>query len=111
MATHDFDMEIRQINGTKITGGAASTEVRLYRMSDQSYWDFNDSSWKTSGWTTITAAMSEVDATDVPGVYRYTLDYTGWADGFYHIYCDYTGVPKQGGGRDFRLYEGNFYAI
>ncbi len=41
-----------------------------------SWLDFNDGTFKTSGWTTRQAAMTEVSVGNAPGVYRATLDLT-----------------------------------
>lgn len=53
-----------------VTGLAPVVAVR--KGSD--YLDFSDLTFKASGWTTRQQALAEVDATDSPGSYEFSLD-------------------------------------
>lgn len=54
--------------------GKTDIKVDVRRVSDGMFFDFADSTFKGSGWTTRQATMTEVDSTNAPGVYQYTLD-------------------------------------
>jgi len=51
--------------------GLATVVLAIQRTSDGFWLDFNDSTFKSSGWTTRQQAMTEVSATLAPGEYRY----------------------------------------
>lgn len=95
-----FDM-----NGGK-TGGAASTTLKIMRTSDEKLFDWSDSTFKSSGWTSLTTTLSEQDATNLPGVYRKTVTVTTWTDGEYHAFVEYTGTPKNFGDWSFDVLGG-----
>lgn len=84
--------ELYGADGTGITGEGANLEVKVKRDSDDYFYDFDDSTFKASGWTTISAAMSEVNATVVPGEYEYSLDISNFSDGIYTAYIQYSGT-------------------
>ena len=70
--------------GTTITGlGDVLVEIR--RKSDGFYYDFNDTTFKASGWTTRQQAMTELDVTNSAGVYYYDFNTTGLSDDEYFI--------------------------
>lgn len=52
--------------------GLTSIYVRIRRVSDGYYLDWNDSTFKNVGWTTLDKLTSEVDATNFPGLYEVT---------------------------------------
>ena len=52
--------------------GLTSVYVRIRRVSDGYYLDWNDSTFKNVGWTTLDKLTSEVDATNFPGLYEVT---------------------------------------
>ncbi len=58
--------------GTLLTG-LVNVLLRIRRDSDGFYYDFADDTFKASPGT-IEIAMTEVDATELPGVYRYEFD-------------------------------------
>ncbi len=53
--------------------GLSDVYLRIMRQSDDYYLDFGDMTFKASPGT-ATVAMSEVDATNLAGVYRYVFD-------------------------------------
>lgn len=72
-------------SGQPLTG---YTSIRCYVMRDNGdQYDFNDSTFKASGWTTRLATMTQVDATIAAGWYKYGagFDTTGLANGRYVI--------------------------
>jgi len=48
--------------------------VAVRRLSDNYYLDFDDTTFKSSGWTTRQVAMTEVSISVAPGLYQYVLD-------------------------------------
>ncbi len=44
--------------------------VRVRRMSDGFYLDFSDNTFKSVGWTTLNAALGELDPVLAPGLYE-----------------------------------------
>lgn len=53
--------------------GLSNVYLRIMRQSDDYYLDFGDMTFKASPGTP-TVAMAEVDATNLPGLYRYVFD-------------------------------------
>jgi len=78
-------------NGAAITGGGASTSLAIRRGSDGFYLDFNDSTFKSTAWGARTSVMTE-NALDL-GWYHKTIATTGWTDGIYLGFFNYTGSP------------------
>ncbi len=69
--------------GAAVTG---STNIRVdIRRDDGLFFDFADSTFKSSGWTTRQATATEVSSTNAPGSYRTTVDTTGWSAGHYVV--------------------------
>lgn len=67
--------------------GSTNLRVQVRRQSNGHFFDFNDSTFKASGWTTKQATLTEVSSTDEPGWYSLSggLDTSGWADGSYLV--------------------------
>lgn len=67
--------------------GSSNLRVQIRRIADGFFLDFNDSTFKSSGWTTRQATLAEIDATNAPGEYRRTngVDTTGWSSGSYAV--------------------------
>lgn len=70
-------------NGALLTGKAASTALKIRRVSDGYLLDWDDLAFKASGWGHSSTALLEVDATNLPGEYRKVVVITAWTDGFY----------------------------
>ncbi len=54
--------------------GVTDLLISIRRVSDDFYYDFNDNTFKSTGWTTRRQAMTELDATNDPGLYYYDFD-------------------------------------
>jgi len=52
--------------------GKADLFIRVRRGSDNFYLDWDDLLFKSSGWTTLDKPLTEVDATNSPGLYEIT---------------------------------------
>jgi hypothetical protein len=72
------------ISGTKVTG-LTDVLLTIRRNSDDYYLDFDDNTFKASGWTTRQKVMGEKDATNSAGVYFYDWDTSGFDDDQYHL--------------------------
>jgi len=83
MSASDLQVEVTDtaaaldvsVNGA--TGGVTGlTMVVAIRngITSNSWLDFNDNTFKTSGWTTRQAAMTEISAGNAPGQYQYLLN-------------------------------------
>ena len=54
--------------------GLGNVLLSIRRVSDGYWLDFDDDTFKASGWTTRQQAMTQTDVTNDPGVYHYDLD-------------------------------------
>lgn len=70
--------------GDPVTG-LTDVLVLIRRVSDGFYLDFDDNTFKDSGWTDIDQVMSEVNAVHSAGEYLYDFDTTGFADDIYEF--------------------------
>ena len=75
----DFLTDLGTLSGTLYP------TIEIRRKSDGYYLDFNDNTFKVSGWTTRQQDMSELDSVSSPGVYYYDFDTTGFADDEYFL--------------------------
>lgn len=83
-------------SGAAITGGAASTGLKARRGVDGFLLDWDDLTFKNTGWTTLSTTYAEVDATNLAGYYKKSnIDITAWNDGWYQFASSYTVVPKR----------------
>lgn len=64
-------VEARDKTGDPLTG-ATDLFVRLFRDSDGEFFDWADLTFKAAGHTTLNKLLTEVDATNAPGLYRVT---------------------------------------
>jgi len=75
--------------------GLSTVVLAIQRVSDGFWYDFNDDTFKASGWTTRQATMSEVSSSLAPGEYYYDWDTSAivspTADDTYMIRIDETG--------------------
>jgi hypothetical protein len=71
-------------NGSSITG-LSDVLLSIRRISDGYWLDFDDNTFKNSGWTTRQQAMTEIDAANDAGKYKYDFDTSGYADDTYQM--------------------------
>jgi len=71
----DWPIEVLALDGSlaPITG-SLTILLSIRRKSDDYFLDFNDDTFKASGWTTREVAMTQVDATNAAGEYAYDWD-------------------------------------
>jgi len=67
--TEQFYYKIFDQDGAPLTG-VTGLKLRISRVSDDYILDWNDDTFKASGWTTIEQTLSEVDTTNLPGLYK-----------------------------------------
>jgi hypothetical protein len=65
--------------------GHTDVLLTIRRDSDDYYLDFDDDTFKASGWTTRQKVMGEKDSTNSPGVYFYDWDTTDHSGDNYHM--------------------------
>lgn len=65
-----LELWIYDLNGEGVISQAPKLSVR--RLSDNQFLDFNDNTFKSSGWTTRQATMTEIDAVLSKGGYGYS---------------------------------------
>lgn len=72
-ATEPIIVLVRDESLAPLTG---KTDILLsiWRLSDGDFYDFDDDTFKASGWTDRQIAMSEVDATNAAGEYQHDWD-------------------------------------
>jgi hypothetical protein len=54
--------------------GLSDVLLAIRRISDGFFYDFNDDTFKSTGWTTRQQVMTETDSTNDQGVYHYNFD-------------------------------------
>jgi hypothetical protein len=69
--TEEIRLDVRDLAGDPLTG-ATGVQIRIQRASDGQFFDFDDSTFKTSGHTERDTALVQVDATLLPGIYELT---------------------------------------
>lgn len=103
--SQDITWGIWDSNNNPITGGAASTSIKVRKVSDNKLLDWNDLAFKNNGWTTSAATLAEIDATNLAGYYHKSVYVANWTDGWYQFFVRYTGSPVQNG--DIEMYVKN----
>ncbi len=83
----EYTVGIYSSTGAGITGSTGLT-IKLRRVSDGYFYCFTHSAFEASPHDSD-AVMTEIDATVLPGEYKYTFTVTSWADGFYTAYMNY----------------------
>lgn len=101
----DFKASLYDSNGSGITG-SSDLKIKIKRDTDDFFFDFDDSIFKNSGWTTIAEAMSDIDIANVPGEYEISVDVSNWNDGIYTVYYVYSGSPSWTSAGEFALADG-----
>lgn len=69
-------------SGNTLTG-LSNVFLKIRRLSDDKYIDFDDNTFKSSGWGSVTKVMTEVDSTNSPGEYGYSFSTSGFSDDIY----------------------------
>jgi len=93
--------------------GLATVVVKIWRASDGYFYDFNDDTFKASGHTSITASMTQFDATNAPGVYYYVFDTSAITNAVasgdvYHYQIDETGGSAKNVPQDAEVLVGDW---
>lgn len=65
-----LELRLFDVSTGAVTGAAPTVAIR--RKSDNFYLDFNDNTFKASGWTTRTQTLAEQTGNELAGVYSYT---------------------------------------
>lgn len=86
----EFSYGIYDADGSGITGSTDLT-LKIRRQADDYLFDFNTTTFKASGWTTVAQTMTQIDATNLPGEYRHSLNVASFSDGMYNAYFVYAG--------------------
>lgn len=74
-ATERIYATMLNASGATVTG-LTNVLLEVRRKSDGKYFDFDDNTFKTSGWTTRQGVMTELDGTNSAGVYYYDFNTT-----------------------------------
>lgn len=69
--TEEIRLNVNDVTGVPLTG-ATGVLIRIQRASDDFFYDFNDATFKSTGWTDRDTALDEVDAVLLPGIYELT---------------------------------------
>jgi hypothetical protein len=101
----DFKAGLYDVSGDAISG-STDLVIKIKRDADDYFYDFDDSTFKASGWISISSQLSEPDATNMPGEYEVSVDISGWNDGVYTAYIQYSGSPAWTDTVEFRVYDG-----
>ena len=88
MAMENFSWLLLDTLNQPITTANPTPTILIRRVSDNFIYDWSDSAFKSSGWTTKSQDMAEVDASNFAGVYDAALD-VGAFTGYYYAYLVY----------------------
>lgn len=92
-------------DGSGITG-STDLKLKIRRQADDYLFDFNTTTFKASGWTTVAATMTQISAANLPGEYKYTVSVLGFDDGMYNAYFLYEGDRPFVDSVEFGVYGG-----
>lgn len=88
--TVSLEMELLS-DGVPVVGATVTAAIR--RVADSAFLDFNDNTFKTSGWTTKFQTLTDLNSTDtdMKGIYRYLWNSASpvTAQGEYHFIFKY----------------------
>jgi len=87
----DFKAGLYDASGDPISS-STDLGVKIKRDADDYFYDWNDSSFKATGHTTISGQMAEINITVVPGEYEKNVNTSSWSAGVYTAYTEYTGT-------------------
>jgi hypothetical protein len=93
MTIENISWLLLDTTNSRVIGATPLPTVLVRRIADNFIYDWNDSTFKSTGWTTKDKNLSEVDSTNFPGVYETNLD-IGSFDGVYYVYVTYTGTAN-----------------
>lgn len=88
--------------GVAITGATASCKLR----SGSTIYDWSDNTFKTSGWVSSALVMTQVDAINLPGLYKVNLDIANLPNGKYQVFIGYAAAQNQHGSIEFTVVSG-----
>lgn len=99
--------ELYDSNGNPITG-ATTVTCKLRTTPGSQIYDWNPatSGFKSSGWTTVAATMSEIDPVNLPGLYKKEFGVTTFANGRYQVFCSYSSTISQHASIEFLIDDG-----
>lgn len=66
-----------------VVGESDSTSLKIMRESDGFFYDWHDSTFKSSGWLEVETTMEETSPTVAPGYYQKNVNESSWQDGVY----------------------------
>ena len=102
-----FEFLVLDHSNDPITGGAASTGIKILREVDNYLLDWNDGSFKNTGWTTLESTLAEIDDTNLAGMYQKDVAIGGWNDGRYLVSIKYvSGTIKKYGNLTIHVVDG-----
>ena len=101
----EFSYGIYDADGSGVTG-STDLKLKIRRQADDYLFDFNTTTFKASGWTTVAATMTEIDATNLAGEYKYAVSVLGFGDGMYNAYFLYDGDRPFVDSAEFGVYGG-----
>jgi hypothetical protein len=101
----EFSYGIYDADGSGVTGSTDLT-LKIRRQADDYLFDFNTTTFKGSGWTTVAATMTQISAANLPGEYKYTVSVLGFDDGMYNAYFIYDGDRPFVDSVEFGVYGG-----
>lgn len=97
--------KITDSNGLPITG-ATTVTCKLRTTPGAKLFDWRDTTFKSSGWSTVAGQMTEVDPVNLPGVYKIEVNVTDFPTGRYQVFITYSATVSQHGEAEFYIDEG-----
>jgi hypothetical protein len=83
----------------------------IVRVTDGYIFDWNDLSFKSSGWTIKSNNFTETDSTNIPGLYGIMFDVSTFNDGYYQFYGTYQGTYGQTSEYEFNILNGSLATL
>jgi len=106
MANENFSWLLLDTVNEPVTSASPAPTLLIRRVSDDFIYDWDDSTFKSSGWVTKSQDMTEIGATDFAGVYDATLNVTSFA-GYYYAYLVYNNsADVQRIAKEFNVIDG-----
>lgn len=101
----NFKAGLYDNDGIGITG-STDLNIIVKRDIDNYFYDFGDDLFKVGEWISLSAQLHEPSSDIVPGEYEVSVDISGWDNGVYTAYIQYSNSPGWTERVEFRVCEG-----
>jgi hypothetical protein len=96
-------------NGIPIVSDSPHTSIKIRRVSDGFLYDWDDATFKDSGWTQLAQQLLEIDLANLPGYYQRIVSESLWNDGYYQVFISYFGTINLSGSLEKYVKDGEVF--